>query len=269
MGFNLASADARAAISKIFETKISSQFEQIQSLSGSETILDISNEIKEETESILSGITIKYRYEDTETVYVFATLDKRKAAKALRDKIKKIDEEMKVYSNEKNARSLRKLEKLLIRRDIFNARYSFLKGGGIPAPVTLKEIIKRKNDLIKGLVIAIDIEAQEIPQIKAQIRSALVELGYSYHEDPKQKMVTHLILGSVTYKKQYLKVEGFEKYNFLLDIHSLNVKKGIKEGVLQHSIIATGRDFQQAKERALVILEEFINENIADLNIEK
>lgn len=266
-GFNLASSDARAAIAKIFETKISATFKQSLASSGSFSAQDISSEIEEATEGVLNGIEIKKRYEGETSVYVLGVLNKRKAARAFRDKIKSIDERMKAMMKDGSARSVRQAEKLFLERELINSRYAFLKGGGIPAPISFEDIFRKKKARMSKVVVAIAIDAGEFEDVGRMIASSLVEQGYRIKDDKEDRTVTHVVQGTFGSEPRYMKVTGFEKFKFILDSYSID-KKGVKGGALQFTTVTTGRNLNQAAGKALIELEKYLKEHIADLNME-
>ena len=267
-GFLSASSDAHSAISKIFETKISSTFKQTLD-SSSDYGPEITTEIEEATEGVLNGIEIKKRYEGKDTVYVLAVLNKRKAAKAFKSKIKDIDDEMKVLLKDDTSRSAIKLEKLFHKREILNRRYEFLKGEKIRSPVSFEKVFKKRKATMKKAVLGVAIREGEIKGINEIVTGSLVELGYKVVEleGEGSSLATHVVQGSYTTESLYLKVDGFEKYKFVLNVFAID-KKGVKTGNLQFSTVQVGRNLKQAAEKASIEVEGYIKDHLHELSIE-
>jgi hypothetical protein len=67
--------------------------------------------------------------------------------------------------------------------------------------------------------------------------------------------------------KQYLNVEGFEKYSFHLKISAMNDKK-VGTGEFDFSIVESGRNFSQAHDKAMPKIKEEIKDKISELKID-
>lgn len=267
-GVKLAEADARAGIAKIFETKISSKFTQSISSQNDQVNQNMSEEIKEEVNDTIKGIEIKDSYEGKLDVYVLAVLDKKKAAKGYKKEIEQIDEKMKVLVDDTSARSVRKAMKMYLKRETLNARYQFLSGRSIKSAVSYEKIFKKSKAAVKGVKIFVSIREDEPKEIEALVVASLTEMGYKVFRGQKYKdRGTHQVTGEFIPEKQFMKVEGWEKYKFILNLYGANAK-GAKSGSLQFNTVMQGRSLKDSLAKAMPKVKEYLKENISDLNIE-
>ncbi|HLE09940.1 MAG: hypothetical protein A2504_02985 [Bdellovibrionales bacterium RIFOXYD12_FULL_39_22] len=265
-GRSLAEADARSGIAKIFETKIKATFTQNTSSNNNDVSTNMSEEIMEEVNQSIEGIEIKDTYESKTEFFALAILDKNKASLGFRTKIKELDDKIKTFIADNSAKSIRLAGKHLQTREQLNYRLQFLSGSGIPAPVSYDEIFKKKKASTAGVILAIKIEAPEPNEIEALVTTLLSEMGYKVVKS-EGETATHTVSGKFTSEKQFLNVEGFEKHKFVLHIIAAN-KKGEKSGSIDYSLVRTGRDYVQALENSLPLFRDYLNENLAGLNIE-
>ena len=268
LGRALAEADARSGIAKVFETKIKSKFSQTISSHNDDVSTEMREQIQEEVDQSIEGIEIDDSYEGKMDYYAFAILDKRKAAKGFRTKIKNLDEKMQVLISDKSATSVRQVAKMFKTREALNYRLQFLAGSGIPAKISYEEVFKKNKALTKGVVLYVDIDEQEPKEIEPVIISSLTKMGYKIVQGEQDKSAyTHAIRGRFTAEKQFLNVAGFEKYKFLLNITSSN-KAGKQSGSLEYVLSKTGRSFTHAISYATPHVRKYLSENLDGLNIE-
>ncbi len=261
-GYLMASANGRKAIAQIFETKIYSKFTATETMDNTEVSEDILSEVEEITEGVLSGVEIKKVYEGKESVFVLAVMDKRKAAKGFRREIKRIDSDIKALSKDGNIKALNKIIKLFEKRSPLNSRYEFLVGGGIKPPVKREIVLQKRKDKIGKVILSVDIKESNKNELTPLIESVMSDMGFNVSNKLKS---TNSILGSLTSEKLHLKVKGFMKYKFILNLYSTD-KHGDKLGSLQFATITVGINASQVYQKALVQIKEYINENISDLN---
>lgn len=265
-GLMMASANARKEISKVFETKVKAKLKSNEFYLDDKMSSQIQNEIEEVTENVLKGVEIKETFDDGTSFYAFAYLNKIDASKSVKEDIDKIDAEMVSLKNQRGLKSYRKLKQLYNKREYLNERHRFLTKSGVRSPISYKDILKGRA-LVASTIIAIDLEGDQTGEMAKTISLALTENEYKVVEKKYQKRATHHVVGEFTSKKQYLKVSGFEKYEFTLQLNSQRTN-GKKLGSITMTEVATGRDYAQALGNALKMIRTNLKEKIIELNID-
>ena len=267
-GPSSAKRSARLAIGKIFGTKIKSDFREKIATMGKGVSQEMSDEVQELTDIALEGVEIKKIYETKTGWFALGSLNKRKSANSFKREIDKLDEKMLVLMDDATAGSLMKIEPLYIKREELNSRYSFLTGQAFPPVISYEDVFKGKRAASGSMIVHIFLEEEEPKMIEKILSQTLVDRGYKTTSGKKRnKNSTHIVSGEFSSEKQFLKVEGFEKWKFLFSIKAKTVSK-VESGGLNHFVTTTGRSFQQAKEKALPQIKTYIEENIGKLNIE-
>lgn len=259
---------ARLAIGKIFTTQIKSKFsEKISSENGSLNE-ETSDEVEEITDVVLEGVTITKSHETKTGYFALAALNKRKASENFKREIQKLDEQMTVLMEDYSAGSLMKVEPLYKKREVLNSRVAFLTGMGVPPVVSYEDVFKGKKAAAATMIVHVYLDEDEPKAIETVLAKVLSDRGFKTTSGRvRNKASTHIVTGEYVAEKQYLKVEGFEKYKFLLKIKAANAQK-VESGALSTSVITTGRNLAQAMEKALPEIKEYIVANIDKLNIE-
>lgn len=262
-GFQTASAAARNEIARFFKTKVVSTFKVTTTSDNQSTDESVLNELEESTDEILEGVVIKSRYESKESVYVLASLDKKDLARRIRNQIKDYDEKLEENFKAENHSSLFKLKKYYNLRETLNFRYEFLSGQRVPEKISFSDIAKLQSILSKGILVSVKFKGEAKEKLKGEILGLLSEVGFR----TMPKGGTHQIRGKLSSEKAYLKVKGFEKYSFHLELTSILTKKSVNLGTLNYETNATGRNYEQALEKALTQIRKYMTENIDKLNI--
>lgn len=268
-GMMLAAANARKALAQVFKTKISSTFQATTTVENDDAQEQLSENVTEITEDVLDGVEIRETFQDEVMVYALAVLNKIKAGEIISRKIGEIDKEMEDLFNSGKNGIAAKLKKLYKRRLPLEERYYFLLAKKISSPVTYEQIAQKMRDAVKGIMLFVDISGkEEAEEIESMLAEYFTGSGYKVvRKEKDMEQATHLLKGSFVSEKQYLKVEGFEKYKFVFDLSAAN-KKGHKTGVFQFTTDVVGRDYSQSKSKAIGQLREYIQENLSELNIE-
>lgn len=259
---------ARLALGKIFSTRVKSEFKEKIGASGSQVSQEMSDEVNEITDVALEGVSVKKTHESKVGWYALAVLNKRKAADRFKREIDKLDEKMLVLMDDSTAGSLMKVEPLYIKREELNSRYAFLTGQAFPPVISYEDVFKGKRAATNSMVVHVYLEEKKPKSVEAMLSKALSDRGYKITSGKKRnKNSTHMVTGEFESEKQFLNVDGFEKWKFLLTIKAASSAK-VESGNLTHSVVTTGRSYEQSLERALPEVEEFIKSNIEKLNIE-
>lgn len=267
-GANLAKADARNQIAKIFETKITSNFSQSTTSSTSAgQNQNLSEEISEDVDEALSGIEIKKTYEGKNGYYAFAVIKKMKAANVFKSKIEQIDEQMKAENSLKTPASAAKLQNLYKKREALALRYEFLTNQKLPPPVALGEIFAKKKSATSGVILFVNLKEENVKKVEPLLIQQLTDNGYKVVIDDKHEKMTHKVTGEFTFEKMFINVPGWEKYRFLLHLYGAKAD-GVKSGAITFETIEQGRNFDHARDLALPKIKAFIAEKLPELNIE-
>ena len=266
-----ADANARKSLAQIFSTKIESKMNVTQTLNSSlggdslqgEGKEFYANEVAEITDQILEGVEIKARFVNSSGHFSLAKLDKVQASDRIRSKIKDIDEQMESLNKDQKKSNYGKLKKLFRLREDFNARYEFLAGNRLPSKVSFDDIQKKKKLSSPVNLIFLKVGNNDF---LTMLQEMLSERGFKFTdvEGGNHDIVVELILKN---KKEFLNVDGFEKYSF--DV-SLNSQTRNKEnlGTVKFHQLSIGRNFDQALSKIKPDIEDFINNHFDDLNIE-
>lgn len=256
---------ARLAISKIFETQISAKFSSELANTNGQASDNAKEVIEESTSSALEGIEIAKTAESKTSFYSLAIIKKEVAAKGFEREIKKIDEKLVALSSENDSTLQNKIESLYFQRESLNKSYSFLTGQGIQSPIDFASMFKNKRQAQQGIIIHIFIDELEPKLIENVLVTELTNMGYKVTTGQiRKKESTHILTGSLIEEKQYMNVDGFEKYLFSLKLSSATSARTQLAG-LNFEATETGRNFQQATDKALPKIIQHIKENITTL----
>lgn len=265
---SVAERNARTALAKIFTTNIKSTFTSDLSSQNGDVQESTSEKIEEATDTALEGVEIKKTFESKTDWYALAVIDKKKASKGFKREIDKMDEQIKVLLEEQGASSAKKLEDLYIQRQILNKRYAFLTGKEVPAPVTFEEVFQNKKDKVGNAVIHVFLEEDAPKELEGALAQDLTEMGFKVTSGKvRNKQSTHVVTGSVVAQKQYLNVEGWEKYKFVVTVKASNSQQ-VETGTFTFDHEDQGRNFTQVLAKVLPLLKTKMKENISKLNFE-
>ena len=276
VGMMQAEASARKEMSKIFMTQIKSKNtltasgKQVsagdQPISGSFEE-EMYGEIEEKTEGALRGVIIRDTYETSDSFYALAVLKKAEGAQFLKSEMEELDKSIVEFYKDGRRNSLNKALKIMQVRDGLNINYEFLKGKKHPLKVTYQQVMEKKNKKrSQNVVVFLKVsEPSEKGEIRDIIISKLLEDDFKVVTEDKNHK--YKIEVDVKKNKEYLKVEGFEKYKFMLRINSFN-QSGEKLGSLDFDKASVGRDYSHAYSNVLPDIMNFIIDKIGELNID-
>lgn len=259
-GLQTASANARLEVAKYFGTKIVSKF-QVTTTSDNQTTDETVNEdLQEITNQLLDGVKIKKRFDGQTAVHVLAVLDRNVASRKIRNKIKDLDEKMELDYRNKSLSGLFRLKRFYNQRASLNLRYELFKGNRIPEKVTFRNIVNLQKDLSQNKLISVAINGDEGNKLTSLLKQSLTGLGFRVVDGESE----FTLRGRYSSKESYLKVSGFKKYEFILNLTCLNDSKQ-EIGALAYNNFFTGRDFKQSEEQALKDISNYLKENIDKL----
>lgn len=270
-GIIIAEATGRKSLAQTFETQVKAK--SVVTTSTKDTLNikveeNYSSYLEETTSEMLNAVTVKQRYQSKDAVYALVSLDKKKAAKLVGARLKSMDEELKNLVAKDKRGTLAKAIKLLKVRDEIHWRYEYLSGVAIKPPVSDEKIYARIRELSKNqktLMISFNggKENEEIPSL---VIALFLDLDYRVVTNKNQKGDAE-IETTITQEKRYFNVEGFEKYNFVINIEAKEAS-GKKLGAITFSNEQIGRSLTHAYANALPDIKEYLVKHIDELNIE-
>ncbi len=263
-----AESAAKVALSKIFDLKISSNFSSDLKSQGSDVEESMSEQINEATDMALSGVEISKRAEDKTSFYALAIINKAKAARGFEKEIESIDEQMKAIASSGEDIEKVKLERLYVKRETLNRQVQFLVGRSIASPLSYEEVFSAKRNAGNNVVIHIYLDEDEPKRVEGVLAKVISDAGFKTTSGrTRNPNSTHVITGEFAFDKEYMKVDGFEKYRYVLNIKAMKAKLNVESGRLHFEISETGRNFSQATDHAIPKIQEYLEKNIEKLNL--
>lgn len=263
-----ATLNANLAMSKIFDNQISSNFTSNTGSDGGKVIETVNEEIKQITKTALQGVMIIKTHEEDGKNYALASLDKSKIRASLHKEIISIDDKMKALYDDKSTSSLVQLEMLFFKRENIEKQYLFLGGSIIEAPFKYSEIFKSKKEATKNIIVHVYLDEDEPKAIEQILAKEISNLGFKVTRGrTRNPESTHIVTGEVLADKQYMNVDGFEKYSWHIKVSAMTAKK-IGTGEMDITITESGRNFTQSYDKAMPKIKTELKEKIIDLKID-
>lgn len=265
----LAEASGRSALAKVFEVKVSSLFDSNEYNNNKENIINTYENIKEETNLVLEGVTFSKYYLGEKYHYALAVLNKHKFAMSIKSQLDEISSEVKELSIENNTGSIFKISKLIINYKILANRYQFLTGIKLKSPMSNEQLTQKRRELTAGIIVHLYIEGDESKVLTSYMGEVLTSMGFQITKGKVwNKKATHLLGGKILEQKEHFKVEGFEKYKYLLTMDAQN-RKRLKSGSLSLESIMSGRSKDQIRKKAMNEFKTKIQDNINKISFIK
>jgi hypothetical protein len=265
---SLAEADgqARSNLASIFEVRVTSEFnaqtssQSIANWQGQVT-QEVQQSLQESVDQILETVEIKKRFKDNGLTYSLASIDRIKASELIGGRLTKIDDELNTHWSKRSRTNLRNIVRLYMEREKVNERYSILSGSSRPSLITFKEIMEWRESRLKTEPLALRI-GQAPGWMSEKLKELLTEAGFKLVKGDADKAIS-LNVDSI---KEFLNVQGFEKYTFTLNLTSF--EKGEKNKVLTASETATGRSQADALLKVKHFFTEYIEKHLSDLRLD-
>ena len=264
--FSEADAQARNNLASIFEVKIKSDL-NVQTSSNQNSPWhnglrqEVHHSLDQSIEQILEVVQIKYRFKQDGLSYALASLDRVKASELIGKRMDKIDEELKILWKRKSRTTLRTTFRLFLEREKLNERYSIVAGAPRPEVVSFEELMKWRDSRPVGDPLALRIgQAPEWMELK--LKEILSEAGFKIVRGDTKKAIS-LNVESI---KEFLNVEGFEKYTFTM--HLASFENGEKKKVLSASETVTGRTQGDALLKVRSFFNDYIEKHLSDLHLD-
>lgn len=250
-----ATTDARNNIQRIFETKVSSKFQN----EVTEFKDEASEILYEESEGILKGTTIDKVFEKNGDFYVLAVLDRKKAADDIEFDIKMLDRKMAVLINDDSLSSSKKLNEMYEKREDLNKKYLFLTGKEIVEEVEYKDVFdNNKHNFSQTGSYYVNVEDSEI---NAFLTNLLIESGVKVVNNSTS--AKNILNAEITNKKEFLNVDDFEKYSVTLNLQLISGGKVLKS--MNKKVTETGLSYEQIYSKAIEQIGSYLEKNIINI----
>ena len=261
-----ADSEARKNLASIFEVTVSSEFNV--TTTSSQTFpwqgavrQEVQQSLQESVNQILESVQIKKHAREKGLTYALASLDRTQASELIGNRLLKIDDELNTLWNKRSRTNLRKIVRLYLEREKLNERYSIVSGSSRPARMTYKDIVEWRQSRPQTEVLALRV-GQAPEWMTEKLKELLSEAGFRIVKGDADKAVS-LHVDSI---KEYLNVEGFEKYTFTMTLTSY--ENGEKNKILTASETVTGRSQADALLKVKAYFNEYIEQHLADLHLD-
>jgi LPP20 lipoprotein len=264
----LAQADAQARnnLASIFEVNVKSEFNaqttSTQTFPWQGAVREeVRHSLEESVHQILETVQIKKRAKDKGLTYSLASLDRIKSAELIGSRLSKLDDELNTLWSKRSRTNLRKIVRLYLERDKLNERYSIVSGSPRPSRMTYEDIMQWRQT--RPRIEALALRVGQAPEwMTEKLKELLTEAGFRIVRGDAEKVIS-LNVDSI---KEYLNVQGFEKYTFTLNLTSFD--KGEKNKVLTISETVTGRTQADALLKVKSYFNEYIEQHLSDLHLD-
>jgi len=259
-------AQAKVNLASIFEVKVKSDMSVNTSSTGAfpwqaQVKQEVQQSLAESVDQVLETVQIKKHFKKDGLTYALASLDRNKASELLGTRINRIDKELDSLWKDKQRTNLRKIVKLTMERERLNERYSIVSGSPRPATVTYEDVLAWRSTRPKAEPLALRI-GQAPEWMSEKVRELLTESGFKLVKGDAAK----ILLMNVDSIKEFLNVEGFEKYTFTLNLTS--IENGEKKKVLSTSETVTGRTQADALLKVKGFFTDYIEQHLSDLHLD-
>lgn len=265
--FTISDQEARNNLASIFKVHISSSLQSSLTEENSLHQMELrvrtqaTQSLQSSVDEVLETVQIKQRFQKDGVSYSLAKLDRIAATAILNNRLDKIDQELVSYWNRKQRTLIRKMLKLSLERTSIEEKLAILTPIFRPAPVSYQQILEWS--LGARATIPVTLKVAHAPKwLTSKLTGLLNEVGYKISKSESN----NLISVNVTSIKEFLNVEGFEKYTFTMNIQ--NIQKGQKVGHLTKSETVTGRNQEDALLKIKKSFVEYLEDQLYNLNLD-
>jgi hypothetical protein len=259
-------AQARANLASIFEVKVKSTLNSNQSSNAtfpwqSKVNEEVQTALEQSVNEILENVQVKKHFKKDGLTYALASLDKNQAAELIGARMKKLDTELETLWQRRSRTNLRKIMRLHLEREKLNERYATVAGGKKAARPSYEEIMKWKD--ARPATLPISLKVGQAPDwMTEKIKELLTESGFRLVKGGADRVLAM----NVDSIKEFLNVDGFEKYTFTLNMTS--TENGEKKKVISTSETVTGRTQTDALLKVKHLFNTYIEEHLSDLHLD-
>ncbi len=259
-------AQARANLASIFEVQVKSTLNSNQSSKStfpwqSQVNEEVQIALEESVNEILENVQVKKHFKKDGLTYALASLDKSQAAELISGRMKKLDTELETFWQRRSRTNLRKIMRLHLEREKLNERYATVAGGKREAKPSYEEIMRWKDS--RPEMIPLSLKVGQAPEwMTEKIKELLTESGFRIVKGEANRVLSM----NVDSIKEFLNVDGFEKYTFTLNMTS--TEDGEKKKVISTSETVTGRTQADALLKVKPFFNTYIEEHLSDLHLD-
>jgi hypothetical protein len=264
--FQEADLSALSNLGSIFEVQISSDTKSYTYSSqsypwGGAVSQEVNQLMSQSVNEILQSVQIKNRFKKDKVSYSLASLDRGIVQNLLLEKLKKLDGEITDLWGRKQRTSFRKMFSLSLEREKIKEKYAVVSGKLHQSSVTHSQIVSWRAS--RPLTEPILLKTGNTPDwVIEKLKDLFTEAGFILEKNPAVRVLV-LNMNSI---REYLNVEGFEKYTFSLTLTSFI--KGKKQKELNVKETFTGRNQQDALFKAKAYFSNYIENHLSDLNFD-
>lgn len=262
--YNTAASSARNALALIFESKIKSNLSAQETSIASDVQINVTEEINQSADALLNGVTIIKSYDDASGFYILAGLNKQTSGKMLKEKIKEVDDEMTILAKSPTRLAGEKLLRWHLKRIPIHSNYQVLTGMSVAQPISYKSILQMKELKAKGPALKLIASNETNLFNKNYLEELFISLGHRMSVPSDEAFVE--IVYKTEKKKEYINIDGFERYTYTLTITAKKAEQ--KLGVINLISTKTARNEEQAWAQAKQEIETQLKDKILELNIE-
>lgn len=265
--FTSSDNEARNSLASIFKVQISSSLSSSMTEENSVHQMEMkvraqaTQSLQSSVDEVLESVQIKQRYKKDGIHFSLAKLDRLAATTILNQRIKKIDEEITAFWKKKQRTLMRKLLRLSAERSAIEEKLAILTPVFEPAPVSYQQILEWSMSPLPPQDIALKV-GYAPKWLSSKLSALLGEVGYRISAMEARDVITV----NVTSIREFLNVEGFEKYTFTMNI--TNIHNGDKVGHLTKVETVTGRNQEDALLKIKNSFTEFLEEQLYSLNLD-
>ena len=259
-------AEAKSNLASIFKVHITSNFKT--SLTEQNTVHQLekkvlsqaTQELQSSVDEVLESVEVKQRFKQDNVFYSLATLDKDIAINILTKRMKRIDDQLKSYWKKQKKTLARRMLKLSAERAGIEEKLAVLTPVFEPAPVSYEQVLNWTLSPTRQGVIGVKV-AQSPKWLTSKVSTLLNEVGYKTSENAHD-----VVTINVTSIKEFLNVEGFEKFTFTMKIS--HIRDNDKVGSLSKSETVVGRNQEDALLKIKKTFSEYLEEELYQLNLD-
>lgn len=264
--FGEADAQAKTNLASIFEVKVKSDLNVNTSSFQTrpwqaEVKQEVQQSLSESVDQVLETVQIKKRFKKDGLSYALASLDRTKASELLGGRLAKIDHELEILWARRQRTNLRKITRLTLEREKLSERYSIVSDTPRPPLVSWQQVLTWRDSRPKVEALALKV-GQAPDWLIEKLRELLSESGFRIVKS-ESEMVVSLNMDSI---KEYLNVNGFEKYTFTLKLSSS--EKGDKKKEISVTETVTGRTQADALLKVKNFFTEYLEQHLSELHLD-
>ncbi len=261
-----ADAQARNNLASIFEVNVKSDLSVNTTSSQSfpwqgNVKQEVQQSLQESVNQILETVQIKKHAKHNKLSYALASIDRTKASELIGGRLTKVDDELNTLWAKRSRTNLRKIVRLYLEREKLNERYSIVSGSPRPSQMTYKDIVAWRESRPKVENLALKI-GQAPDWMTEKLKELLTEAGFRIVKGDASKAIS-LNVDSI---KEFLNVEGFEKYTFTMNMTSFEA--GEKNKIISASETVTGRSQADALLKVKSFFNDYIEQHLSDLHLD-